>query len=144
MVLLNCYSCILYLLVLNTVICLLFLFYFNSLLFCTFHKFQIHKWFWFWFLDLTFKESEPNRVLCEIRCLVPHTIKVLKGFFKRLCGSMKNHHLLENHFGNGALKNQIVRVLWDTFIGSMKNSLRKWFFREPWFKRLFVEPDMGP
>jgi len=37
----------------------------------------------------------------------PHAhrqITVLKWFFKRLCGSTKNHHLLKNHFGNGALK----------------------------------------
>jgi len=29
-----------------------------------------------------------------------------------------------------------------TFIGSLKNSLRKWFFREPWFERFFVDPEM--
>jgi len=24
----------------------------------------------------------------------------------------------------------------------LKNSLRKWFFKEPWFERFFVEPEM--
>jgi len=43
-------------------------------------------------------------------------IRALKWFFKRLCGSTKNHQV-----GN--------------FIGSLKNSLRKWFFKEPWFER---------
>jgi len=33
-------------------------------------------------------------------------------------------------------------VLWDTFIGSLRNSLRKWFFTESWFKRFFEEPDL--
>jgi len=28
----------------------------------------------------------------------------------------------------------------NTVIGYLKNSLRKWFFKEPWFERLFVEP----
>jgi len=27
-----------------------------------------------------------------------------------------------------------------TFIGSLNNSLRKWFFREPWVERFFEEP----
>jgi len=31
----------------------------------------------------------------------------------------------------------------ETFIGSLKNSLRKWF-REPWFERFFVEAEMVP
>jgi len=30
------------------------------------------------------------------------------------------------------------------FLGSLKNSLRKWFFKEPWFERFFVEPYMAP
>jgi len=33
-------------------------------------------------------------------------------------------------------------VLWETFIGSLKNSLRKWFYKEPWFERFIEEPDM--
>jgi len=48
--------------------------------------------------------------------------EVLKWFSKRLCGSTKNHHTGEPF------------VVWGTFIGSLKNSLRTWFFREPWFK----------
>jgi len=43
---------------------------------------------------------------------------------------------------NGALKNPILKVLWDTFIGSLKNSLSKCFFKEPWFERFFEEPEM--
>jgi len=35
---------------------------------------------------------------------------------------------------NGALKNHFVKVLGDTFIGSLK----------PWFERFFVEPEMVP
>jgi len=31
----------------------------------------------------------------------------------------------------------IFKVLLDTFTGSLKNSLRTWFFKEPWFERLF-------
>jgi len=54
---------------------------------------------------------------------------VLKLFFKRFCGFTKNHHLLENTFGNGAFKNHVLKVLWDTFLGSFKNYLRKWFER---------------
>jgi len=27
-------------------------------------------------------------------------------------------------------------------MGSLKDYLRKWFFREPWFERFFVEPEM--
>jgi len=27
-------------------------------------------------------------------------------------------------------------------MGSSKNSLKKWFFEEPWFERFSVEPDM--
>jgi len=26
----------------------------------------------------------------------------------------------------------------------IKYSLKKWFFEEPWFERLFVEPEMVP
>jgi len=26
----------------------------------------------------------------------------------------------------------------------LKNSFRKWFFKEPWFERFFVEPEMVP
>jgi len=26
----------------------------------------------------------------------------------------------------------------------LKNSLRKWFFKEPWFKRFFVETETVP
>jgi len=33
---------------------------------------------------------------------------------------------------NGALKIHFLKVQWDTFIGSLKNSLRKWLFKEPW------------
>jgi len=35
-----------------------------------------------------------------------------------------------------------IFFVWDTIIGSLKNSLRKWFFKEPWFERFFVEPEM--
>jgi len=35
-----------------------------------------------------------------------------------------------------------VKVLWDTFIGSLKNLFIKGFFKEPWFERFFVEPKM--
>jgi len=31
-----------------------------------------------------------------------------------------------------------------TCIGYLKNSLRKWFFKELWFEKFFVEPEMGP
>jgi len=34
--------------------------------------------------------------------------------------------------------------VWGTFIGSLKNYLSKLFFKEPWFERFFVEPDMVP
>jgi len=50
-----------------------------------------------------------------------------------LYGSMENHHLLKNH-----------RFVWGAFLGSLCNSLRKWFFNEPWFERFFVEPEMVP
>jgi len=33
---------------------------------------------------------------------------------------------------------------WGIFIGTLKNYLRKWFFKEPWFERFFVEPEMVP
>jgi len=56
-----------------------------------------------------------------------------KWFFKRICGSTKDHHLLKNHL-----------VIWGTFIGSLKNYLRKWLSQEPWFERFFVEPEMMP
>jgi len=72
----------------------------------------------------------------EKRSHVKHTrrkIMVLKWFFKRLCGSTKNHHLLKNHV-----------FIWGAIIGYLKNSLRKWFFKEPWFERFFVEPEMVP
>jgi len=36
----------------------------------------------------------------------------------------------------------MLKVLGDTFMGYLKNSLRKWFSKEPWFERFFVEPDM--
>jgi len=26
----------------------------------------------------------------------------------------------------------------------LKNYLRKWFFKEPWFERFFAEPEMVP
>jgi len=55
-------------------------------------------------------------------------VMVLKWFFKRGCGSTKNHHLLKKRFFVGG-----------TFIGSLKNSLRIWFFEEHWFERLFEE-----
>jgi len=45
---------------------------------------------------------------------------------------------------NGALKNHCFRVILVSFIGSLKNSLRKWFFKEPWFERFFVESEMVP
>jgi len=50
-------------------------------------------------------------------------IMVLKWFFKRCCGSTKNHHLLKN-----------------LFEGSLRNYLRKWFFKEPWVERFFEAP----
>jgi len=31
-----------------------------------------------------------------------------------------------------------------TIISSLKNSFRKWFLKEPWFERFFVEPEMVP
>jgi len=37
---------------------------------------------------------------------------------------MKTHHLLKNHFENGAFKNHFLKVLSDTFIGYLKNYLR--------------------
>jgi len=37
-----------------------------------------------------------------------------------------------------------LKVLSDTFIGSLKNSVRKWFFKEPWFEKFFVESEMVP
>jgi len=58
---------------------------------------------------------------------------VLKWFFKRLCGSTKNHHRLKNH-----------SLISGTNIGSLKNSLRKWFFEEPWFERFFMESEKVP
>jgi len=41
----------------------------------------------------------------KIRDSTHRTIRVLKWFFKRLCGFSKNHLLLKNHLGNGATKN---------------------------------------
>jgi len=50
--------------------------------------------------------------------------------WKFLCGS--------------SLKEPFFKVLWHTFIGSLKISFRKWFSKEPWFERFFVEPEMLP
>jgi len=52
--------------------------------------------------------------------------------------------VLERFVGttNGALKKHLLKVLCDTFLGSLKNSLNKRFFKEPWFERFFEEPDM--
>jgi len=58
-------------------------------------------------------------------------VMVLRRFFKRFCGSTKNHHLLKNHF-----------LVSGTIICSLKNSLRIWFFKEQWFEIFFVEPEM--
>jgi len=35
-----------------------------------------------------------------------------------------------------------LKVLWDTFMGSLNEYLRKWFFKEPCFERFFEEPEM--
>jgi len=40
-------------------------------------------------------------------------------------------------FCKWCLKEPFFKVLWDTFIGSLKNSLMKWFFKEPLFGRFF-------
>jgi len=37
-----------------------------------------------------------------------------------------------------------LKVLRDTFIGSLKNSLLKWFFKATWFERFFEGPEMVP
>jgi len=34
------------------------------------------------------------------------------------------------------------KVISKTIIGYLKNYLRKWFFKEPWFERFLVEPEM--
>jgi len=43
---------------------------------------------------------------------------------------------------NNTIKNSVFKLLWDTFFRSLKNYLRKWFFKEPWFERFFMEPEM--
>jgi len=55
-------------------------------------------------------------------------VMVLQWFFRRLCGSMRNHQLLKNPFFH---------------FGTLKNYLRNWFFKEPWFE-WYVEPKMVP
>jgi len=51
-----------------------------------------------------------------------------------LKGSLRNHKwCLEEPFVKGSL-----RHLYRFF----EELLRKWFFREPWFERFFVEPEM--
>jgi len=85
--------------------------------------------------------------------------------WKVICGTRNG--ALKNHFkkffwrsisGNGSLKNTVLKgslknqklclketffkVIWDTFIGSLKNYLRKWLFKEPWFERFCVEPEV--
>jgi len=54
---------------------------------------------------------------------------VLKSFFKKLCERITYWRTF---------------LSFDTVIGSLKNYLRKWFVKEPWFERIFVEPEMVP
>jgi len=118
--------------------------------------------------------SGRGTVVPENKCPTHRTIQVFKWFFKRLCGSTKNHHRLNNILFVwdtfiGSLKNSLrkcfwknpglkgslwnqkwglketfFKVLWDTVIGSLNNSLKKWFLKEPWFERLSVESEMVP
>jgi len=67
---------------------------------------------------------------------------VLKRFFKRLWGFTKNHHLLKDHFGNGALKNHHLEYYLRHLFWFFEQLFLKWFFKEPWFERFSVEPDM--
>jgi len=41
-------------------------------------------------------------------------------------------------------RTHLFQVLRETFIGSLNNYLRKWFFKDSWFERFFVEPEMVP
>jgi len=74
----------------------------------------------------TLKLHTPNVKIC-LWSLPMHTEQYwfLNGSLKALWF----HHLLKNHF-----------FIWNTFIGSLKYYLR--FFKEPWFERFFVEPEM--
>jgi len=65
-------------------------------------------------------------------------------------GELKKREVwTENPALKGSLRNQkwylktILKVLWDTFIGSLKNYLRKWFFKEPCFEKVLSETKNG-
>jgi len=60
-------------------------------------------------------------------------VRVLKWFFKRFVVLRRIITYWRTFF--------FIR---DTFQGSLKNSLRKWFLKEPWFEKLFVEAEMVP
>jgi len=70
-------------------------------------------------------------------------IKVLKRFFKKAFWFYEEPSTTEKTCWKWCLKEQL-KVPLDTFIGSFQDSLRKWFFREPWAEMFSVEPEMVP
>jgi len=95
---------------------------------------------WKPFPDLNvFSDSTAHWTICPMLKTLHLKFRALTLYFisswrfrevpSSLCGTI-----------NGALKNHVLKVLWDTLIGSLKNSFRKRFFKEPWFERFSVEP----
>jgi len=55
------------------------------------------------------------------------------------------YRFFKEHFKEiNSLKNPGLKVFGDTVIGSLKNYLMKWFFKEPWIERFFVESVLVP
>jgi len=57
-------------------------------------------------------------------------IMVLKWFFERICGYFTYW--------------RTILAFKAPLLGYLKNSLSKWFFKEPWSERFLVEPEMVP
>jgi len=94
------------------------------------------------------KERPGNRVDCVLLKLLTtrsqrwppaHSFFLLMHLFV----------LLHTQRNNGSLKGFVLLLknhsfVWGTILDYLKKSFRKWLFKEPWFERFFVEPEMVP